>query len=188
MQQARVVGKTLEAIVNHLLLEWIHKDKRWLRMTFKPTRSLDKISQILIVYSFKTKTLIRLILIIHAIWICKSKILCCLKFQNLLNPLRKSKGDPVRFSRTNYRLQLQLVHSLTFRIKARISFNHEMENKWPLMMKNYLIDQMFHLTIKCKQSTQTQTKSLQQGMQGLSKINVMSKIDGMPVDMEITTS
>ena len=55
-------------------------------------------------------------------------------------------------------------------------------------MKNYLIDQMFNLTIKCKQSTQTKTKSLQQGMQGLSKINVMSKTDDMAVDMEITTS
>ena len=61
-----------------------------------------------------------------------------------------------------------------------------MENKWPLMMKNYLIDQMFHSTLKCKQLTQT--KSLQQGMLGLNKINVMLKTDGMLVDMEITIS
>ena len=54
------------------------------------------------------------------------------------------------------------------------------------MMKNYLIDQMFHSTIKCKQLTQT--KSLQQGMLGLNKINVMLKTDGMLVGMVITIS
>ena len=121
MQQARAVGKFSEAIVRHSLRRWSNTIDWWLMMIFRHILSLGRISRMPIDFSSRIKYPIKLILTIRGILMCKFSTLYCLKYLRIMNLLKKSLDDPVRYSKTSLHLPILRGHSLISRTKALIN-------------------------------------------------------------------